>query len=166
MTKKPSTDNFPRMTTLFKSELGAEVSDELYDTLHFFWPECYESSWSGKVIMTPKDATQLETLCRRFGVPMKVSENSLAVLSRAYEVFHLTLGCFVDRRLFRPEVFLSNPEGWPQPWLDYIDAVVRGDEVAARALAIQLQPLAPECQFPPGVIPYAKPQPHLPDEHG
>lgn len=152
-------NELPRLTTLFKGELGADVSDELYNTFHFFWPECFESEATGKVVMAEEDTVQLEKFFRRFGVPMQVAENSLAVISRAYEVFHLTLGAFIDRRLFRPEAFAANPEGWPQPWLDYIDAVVQGDEVTARQLANQLQPLAPECPFPPGVIPYAKPEP-------
>ena len=95
--------------------------------------------------MTPKNVNDLEDLFEMFGVPMKVADNSLNVLGRAYDVFALGLGLMVARQLIIPS---WNFEGWPEDWADYLRAVVAGDKLIAREWAQKLQPLAPGCVFP------------------
>lgn len=133
--------------------VGKALSDRDAYTLEVWWPECFTSVATGKVVMPADAAAQLEALFERFGVPLKVDDNSLEVLGRAYDVFGVSLAAQVVEVLRHPERNLKRYySDWPQDWVDYIEAVANDDAPASRRLAMKVQPLAPECVYPPGVI--------------
>ena len=151
--------NMPSLAGLADIACGGAVRDpRLVAILEQWWPECYKSEFSGKVIMAPLAAENLEKLYSLFGVPMLVADNSLEVLGRAYDVFCISLESFVSHKLQFPEAPLAAYlDDWPADWVQYIEAVAREDAVEARRLARELQVLAPECAYPPGVhIPKAR----------
>jgi hypothetical protein len=127
----------------------------LVEILDQMWPECHKSEFSGKVIMAPKDAERLEALFELFGVPMLVSENSIEVLGRGYDVFCQGLGSFVSQKLMFPtnfgqcQSFRAYLDDWSDNWVEYIEAVAAENKAEARRLASTLQLLAPECEYPP-----------------
>lgn len=128
----------------------------LVEILDQFWPECYTSEFSGKAIMAPEDAARLEALYRMFGVPMLVADNSLQILSWAYEVFVQGLGLFVNHKLRFPTTFGACnsfreylPE-WPDDWVHYVEAVAAENFSESRRLAKKLNVLAPDCVYPKG----------------
>jgi hypothetical protein len=121
----------------------AEILDQV-------WPDCGVSP-SGGVVMNAADARKLEALFEMFGVPMKVSENSIKTLGRGYEVFVTRYSRFVNLRLCNPSADFRHSLGdWPKLWVDYIEAVAAGDKAGARKLAMRLQPLSMDCKHPPG----------------
>lgn len=133
--------------------VGKPLSERDAHTLEVWWPECFTSAATGKVVMPAEAAAQLEAMFERFGVPMKVADNSLEVLGRAYDVFGVSLASQVVEVLRRPKEDLRRYYfDWPQDWVDYIEAVARDDAAEARRLALMVQPLAPDCVYPPGVI--------------
>jgi len=139
------------------AHLGAlQRPAHLVKILEQFWPECYKSEFSGKVVMAPADAELLEALYELFGVPMLVSENSLEILGRGYDVFCMGLGTFVSHKLMFPVTFGECKSfreylgEWPEKWVEYIEAVAAENKSEARRLASSLQVLAPECEYPPG----------------
>ncbi len=101
--------------------------------------------------MAKSDVDQLEAMYAMFGVPLKVSQNSLTTLGYAYDLFVLRLKPFVRARLTHPDTFTRFVGDWPEDWVRYVDAVatLRLDE--ARAIAKKLQPLSPDCPLPPDV---------------
>lgn len=138
---------------------GLPRDPRLASILDQFWPECYVSDHSGKIIMAPNDVAKLEALYLMFGVPMLVSENSLEVLGHAYDVFCIGLSTFVSKKLIFPakqgvcKTFAEamSKFNWSQDWIDYIEAVAAEDHKAARKFAVRLNVLAPECEYPPYV---------------
>lgn len=134
---------------------------ELAAILDQFWPECSEGV-RGNAIMSPDDAARMEQLFELFGVPMKVLENSVQVVGHAYDVFGQALASFVNQKLRHPDEFHRFVHDWPDDWREYIEAVAAQDREAARAFAVKLQPLSPNCIFPPGVrVPHPDELAHL-----
>lgn len=148
--------DLPGPDTLFPGELGAALDAEAGQLFYMPWPECFVSMSTGEVVMSDEDRTLLEKLYRRWGVPLKVRENSEAVLLHAFDTFALSFQMHITRRLRRPEDFrqMTTYWNWPKEWVAYFDAVAAGDEKGARALAMNLQPLSPDCRFPEGVMRY------------
>jgi hypothetical protein len=143
----------PSLAGLADLASGGKARDpRLVAILEQWWPECYKSEFSGKVIMAPQEAENIEKLFTMFGVPMLVAENSLEVVGHAYDVFCISLESFVSHKLQFPEDPLAAYlDDWPADWVHYIEAVAREDAVEARRLARELQVLAPGCAYPPGV---------------
>lgn len=156
----PSLKALPKMNSMTDSayaSLGGIARDAaIAELLEQFWPECYTSEFSGAVIMAPADAQRLEALYAMFGVPLKVSENGLGILGRAYDVFVMGLGTFVSHKLRFPttfgecQSFREYLQDWPEDWVAYIEAVAAQDASETRRLAVKLQVLSPDCVYPPG----------------
>ena len=141
----PSID--PLSTQPHRSESRTPEVAELLDQV---WPKCSASESAG-ASMDADDARRLEALFEMFGVPMKVSENSIKTLSRGHEVFVSRYSRFVKLKLSHPGEDLGRYLGdWPGLWVDYIEAVAAGDRTRARPLAMRLQPLSLDCKHPPG----------------
>jgi hypothetical protein len=145
--------SLPPSGVLFSGELGQELDEDTEALFNVFWPECFESQATGKVVMADEDRARLERLFKRFGAPLKVEDNSLTVVGHAYDVFGLNLSSHVLARLRSPEDFktLCTYWEWPHDWVAYVEAVALGDPAQARAYALALQPLSPDCAFPSGV---------------
>lgn len=146
--------NMPGLAELIAKECGiVDKAPRLTEILRQWWPECYKSEFSGKVIMAPQAVVNLEKLFTMFGVPMLVAENSLEVLGHAYDVFSLGLEPFVSNKLqFPDEDFDDYLHDWPKEWVRYVEAVAAEDLAEARRLAHQLQVLSPDCGYPPGLF--------------
>lgn len=125
------------------------------------WPECYESELSKTVIMSTDDAANLEELFALWGVPMKVFDNPMAVVSRAYDVFATYgLGFQLDKFMkLTAEELRQLYSTWPVEWIEYLEAVGKADKETARKYAQKLQPLSPDCVFPYGVFVEKPPRP-------
>lgn len=119
-----------------------------------WWPECYESDFSGKVIMTPEDAANLEELFELFGLDLKVADNNINVLVRAYDVVAMYgLGSQLDNFMtLTDEQLRRRYDNWPEIWVEYMTAVAKANKPKARELAKQIQVLSPDCQYPYGVF--------------
>ena len=131
--------------------MGPMPDPAIWAVLNQFWPEVSEGS-RGNAVTSPEDAERLESLFRMFGVPMKVLENSIEVVGRAYDVFVQGLGSFVERKLSHPTTFHRYVDDWPDDWRSYIEAVAAQDNARAHEWAIKLQPLSRDCVYPPRVI--------------
>ena len=135
---------------------GIPRDGRMVEILEQFWPVCYTSEFSGAVIMAPAEAERLEGLYALFGVPLKVSENRLTVLGRAYDVFCMGLGTFVSHKLMFPEKFgecesfREYLQDWPDDWVAYLEAVAAKNVQEARRLAVKLHVLSPDCEYPAG----------------
>ncbi len=141
----------PNFDGLFGAEMGGLRRDAaLAQVLDQFWPECFESTHGG-VVMKPEDASRMERLFELFGVPLRVGENSLKTVGYAYDVFCVALEPFVSDKLREPDQFRTWVDDWPADWVAYIEAVAAADTKTARRLAVKLQVLSPDCQFPPRV---------------
>ncbi|GAB3644707.1 hypothetical protein [Ramlibacter alkalitolerans] len=130
--------------------MGRMPPREQWLILNQVWPEVSEGS-RGNAVMAPEDAERLEKLFLMFGVPMKVAENSLEIVGRAYDVFALALEPWVGNKFRYWDSFDRFAHDWPEDWRKYIEAVAREDHAEARQWAVKLQPLSPDCVFPPGV---------------
>ena len=145
----------PTMVDSAYAHLGGLPRDpRLVEILEQFWPDCHQSQFGNGVIMSPDKAEKLEALYKMFGVPMLVSENSLQVLGRAYDVFCLGFGNFVNHKLRFPQKFGQCQSfreylaEWPEEWVLYIETVAAEDFENARKWAVELQVLSPDCVYP------------------
>lgn len=135
----------------FENELGGTPrAKEVAEVLDQMWPEASVGT-RGNYVMAPADSERLEKLFTMFGVPMKVAENPVRVVGRAYDVFVLGFASYVDQALRKPDTFDEFAQDWSEDWRAYIKAVAAQDNAEARRLAVKLQPLAPECQYPRGI---------------
>jgi hypothetical protein len=141
--------NLPNFDELFAGELGHARSAGMAALLDQFWPECFESPSTGCVVMDAVDARRLEELFALFGVPLRVVEHSIETVGHAYDVFVQRLGRFVTYRLTLPETFHALTRDWPPEWREYLEAVAAQNRERVTALAQRLQPLSPDCGFPP-----------------
>lgn len=132
---------------------GKALSPEEKAAFDVWWPDEAFESRHGGTMMKPESEAALETLFERFGVPLKVKENSIATVGHAYDVFGIALSSAICDAIEMSGQFPIRKylDHWPSDWLDYIESVINKDTATARRLANKLQPLAPECQFPPGV---------------
>jgi len=142
--------NLPNFDTLFAGELGEARPAEMAELLDQFWPECFESPSTGCVVMDAEDARRLEALFALFGVPLTVGEHSIETVGYAYDVLGQRLARFVTYRLTLPDSFQALTDDWPQEWRDYLEAVAAQNQERAQVFAQKLQPLSPDCVFPPG----------------
>lgn len=153
--------NMPGLAELIARECGSvDRAPHLTAIMQQWWPDCYTSEHSGKVIMAPADAAKLEKLFVMFGVPMLVNDNSLEVLGHAYDVFSLGLESFVSHKIeFPDEDFDDYLHDWPTEWVRYVEAVAAENVTEARRLAVKLQVLSPGCAYPPGLHIAKQPRP-------
>ena len=133
---------------------GIERPSHLAEILDQLWPDCVKGELSGKTLMRPADAIRLEALFKLFGVPMLVKENSIEVLGRAYDVFGQAFSGFVSQKLRFPgsvgsrKNFKEYLYKWPADWVEYIEAVASENFSEARRLAVKLNVLSPDCEYP------------------
>lgn len=126
----------------------------LVEIFEQWWPECYESDFSGKVVMSPEDAANLEELFELFGLDIKVADNNINALVRVYDIVAMYgLGSQLDNFMtLSDEQLRRRYDNWPDAWVRYMTAVARADKSTARKLAKELQVLAPDCEYPYGVF--------------
>lgn len=159
--RKPVTNSFKQHIQSLSGSIEAvgvklglaERPAEIARLLDLWWPDAYKSEYTGKAIMSPADSADLEALFELFGVPMRVADNQYEIVKYAYGMFATALSHWVDRKLYHPEHYpnagdMARSYGWSEDWGAYIEAVAAGDRAQARRLAIKLQPLSPDCEFP------------------
>ena len=125
------------------------VSPELLAGLFAFWPADAKEGEAGKAELPADSAAILDSYFRAWGVPIRTCENSLELVSRAYDTFVTGLS-FVMERFLRAGAAERERilEPLPPDWRLYLQAVATSDVEAARALAKKLQPLSNDCEFP------------------
>ncbi|MCC5612414.1 hypothetical protein LC612_38340 [Nostoc sp. CHAB 5834] len=126
----------------------------LVEIFEQWFPDCYESDSSGKVIMSPKEEADLEELFELYGLNIKVKDNTFNALLRVYDVVGpYGLSFQMDNFMtFTDQELRRRYETWPPIWIEYMTAVARANKDNARELAKQIQVLSPDCVFPYGVF--------------
>ncbi len=141
--------------------MQAIVADELKD----LWPNPPEPELArliGRPLASPagadgeagfadEDAARIDALFERFGVPLRVRGTPRRTLVDAYDFCALYLGQHVFYRMCDPDFYDYLVKDWPGPWKSYVEAIVGKDRAAAERLFRELDPLAPDCPYPPGL---------------
>jgi|JI9StandDraft_2_1071091.scaffolds.fasta_scaffold29266_1 hypothetical protein len=133
-------------------EMGCEqLPEDMYDVLlNQVEPKL---TADGRIAMTPSDAHRFERLCAMFGVPLKLTESSIDLVSRAYHVFGVVLSFYVAERIRSPDLFRAYyGKRWAPDWVEYINAVATQDHGKAADLDKILEALSPECIFPSDIV--------------
>lgn len=130
---------------------GIPLTEKQRAVLQVWWPECFESMHGG-VVMPKEDEALMEEMFECFGVPLKVSENSMNVISLTYRTFALEIAPFVQFFAEWPDSFRRMYPGWPEDWYQYLEAVASFDKQKARAYAKRLNVLDREIPLPDGMV--------------
>lgn len=141
---------------------AADPEDPLARWLDEFWPQVADSA-QGSAMLAPHTAQWLQGLSHRFGLEVEVSQTRAVELAHLYDVCVLGLGPVIHKALRYPELDLrAFYDDWPELWVRYVQAVARGEQETALQLARQLEPLAADCVWPPGVFVLKKDSQGLP----